>query len=89
MFDKEAVTEDEAKAFAKEIGAQFQLTSAFKNNGIDELFKMVGSKFLDPNFQEGLLEEGGGEEKKQNIVITKEEQKKKDKERKRKKDGCC
>ena len=88
MFDKEAVTEDEAKAFAKEIGAQFQLTSAFKNNGINELFKLVGSKYLDPNFQEGLLETAG-EEKKQNIVITREEQKKKDKERKRRKDGCC
>ena len=89
MFDKEAVTEDEAKAFAKEIGAQFQLTSAFKNIGIDELFKLVGSKYLDPNFQEELLQGEGGEDKKQNIVITKEEQKKKDKERKRKKDGCC
>ena len=89
MFDKEAVTEDAAKAFAKEIGAQFQLTSAFKNIGIDELFKLVGSKYLDPNFQEELLQGEGGEDKKQNIVITKEEQKKKDKERKRKKDGCC
>ena len=88
-FDKVSVTEDEAKAFAKEIGAQFQLTSAFKNIGIDELFKLVGSKYLDPNFQEELLQREGGEDKKQNIVITKEEQKKKDKERKRKKDGCC
>ena len=52
MFDKEAVTEDEAKAFASEIGAQFQLTSAFKNNGIDELFKLVGCKYLDPDFQQ-------------------------------------
>lgn len=30
MFDKEAVTEEEAEAFAKQIGAQFKLTSAFK-----------------------------------------------------------
>ena len=56
MFDKEAVTEDEAKAFATEIGAQFQLTSAFKNNGIEELFKLVGCKYLDPNFQQKVKE---------------------------------
>ena len=54
--DKEAVTEDEAKAFATEIGAQFQLTSAFKNNGIEELFKLVGCKYLDPNFQQKVKE---------------------------------
>ena len=40
MFDKEAVTEEEAKNFANEIGAQFQLTSAFKNMGIDDLFRI-------------------------------------------------
>ena len=36
IFDKEAVTEEEAKIFANEIGAQFQLTSACENMGIDD-----------------------------------------------------
>ena len=74
MFDKEAVTEEEAGDFAKQIGAQFKLTSAYKNNGIDELFKLVGNKYLDPNFQEEIT---GGGDKPGKIVLTKEEQKKK------------
>ena len=85
MFNKEAVTEEEAQAFAKQIGAQFKLTSAFKNNGIDELFKLVGNKYLDPNFQGEIIKEG---DKPGKIVLTKEDQKKKDKENKSK-GGCC
>ena len=57
MFDKEAVTEEEARSFANEIGAQFQLTSAFKNLGIEDLFRMVGCKYLDPNFQDKINDE--------------------------------
>ena len=87
MFDKEAVTEEEAEALAKQIGAQFKLTSAFKNNGIDELFKLVGNKYLDPNFQ-GEIITGGGGDKPEKIVLTKEDQKRKDKEKKNK-GGCC
>ena len=70
MFDKEAVTEEEAKNFANEIGAQFQLTSAFKNMGIDDLFRMVGCKFLDPNFQDK-------KKKTKNITLNSNTQKKK------------
>ena len=38
MFDKEEVSEQDARDFANQIGAQFRLTSAFENTGIDELF---------------------------------------------------
>ncbi len=75
MFDKEAVTEEEAKNFANEIGAQFQLTSAFKNMGIDDLFRMVGCKFLDPNFQDKINEEP--KEQTKNITLNNNTQKKK------------
>lgn len=75
MFDKEAVTEEEAKNFANEIGAQFQLTSAFKNMGIDDLFRMVGCKFLDPNFQDKINEEP--KEQTKNITLNSNTQKKK------------
>ena len=75
MFDKEAVTEEEAKNFANEIGAQFQLTSAFKNMVIDDLFRMVGCKFLDPNFQDKINEEP--KEQTKNITLNSNTQKKK------------
>lgn len=75
MFDKEAVTEEEARNFANEIGAQFQLTSAFKNMGIEDLFRMVGCKYLDPNFQDKISEET--KEPAKNITLDNNTQKKK------------
>lgn len=82
MFDKEAVSEEEARSFANEIGAQFQLTSAFKNLGIDDLFRMVGCKYLDPNFQDKINEEP--KEEKKNIVLDNNNNQKKKKDKK-----CC
>ena len=82
MFDKEAVSEEEARSFANEIGAQFQLTSAFKNLGIDDLFRMVGCKYLDPNFQDIINEEP--KEEKKNIVLDNNNNQKKKKDKK-----CC
>ena len=34
------------------MGAVFKLTSASASTGIEELFKTIGRKFLDPNFEE-------------------------------------
>ena len=42
LYDNEAVSEDEARKFADEIGAVFRLTSASTNTGIEELFKNIG-----------------------------------------------
>ena len=39
MYEYEEVQETEAKAFAKDIGAIFQTTSAKLSNGVEELFK--------------------------------------------------
>ena len=50
LYDNEQVTEDEARDFAREIGAVFKLTSASTNTGIDDLFRAVGCKVLDPDF---------------------------------------
>ena len=57
LFDREQVSEAEAREYAKEIGAVFKLTSASSGTGIEEIFKSIGYKFLDPNFKED--EEGG------------------------------
>jgi small GTP-binding protein len=49
LYDEEKVPEEEARAFAKSIGAVFSLTSAQNNSGINELFKNLVKKYLDPN----------------------------------------
>ena len=43
----EKVNSEEAKKFAKEIGAIFVLTSALTSVGIENLFMDIGKKFLD------------------------------------------
>ncbi len=50
----EEVVENEGRAFAKEIGAIFKYTSAKNSIGIDDLFKSIGNKFLDPNYEESV-----------------------------------
>ena len=49
LYEKEEVPEQEAREYAKSIGAIFCLTSAQNNSGIEELFEEMGKKFLDPN----------------------------------------
>ena len=87
LFDKEQVPEQEARNYASEIGAVFKLTSACTATGIEELFKSIGCKFLDPNYKEE--EEGGSASNsaagasgpvKLDAAKTKPDQKKK---------GCC
>ena len=80
LYDNEQVSEDEARNFANEIGAVFKLTSASTNQGIEDLFKGVGCKVLDPNYS------SDDAEKKNKIVLN--DDKDKDKNTKKKK-GCC
>ena len=51
-FAEEAVPEEKARNFAKEIGAVFKLTSACTSAGVEKLFYNVGCKYLDPNFKD-------------------------------------
>ena len=87
LYEQEEVNENEARDFEKKIGAIFALTSAQNNSGINELFRDVGNKYLDPNFQQKLEEEK--EEKNQegqtNIVLDKKEAEKPAKKKK----GFC
>ena len=48
LYDEEAVSEQEARDFAKSIGAIFALTSAQNNSGITELFQALAKKYLHP-----------------------------------------
>ena len=52
LFEEEEVEEEEAKNYAKEIGAYFQLTSAFQDIGIKDIFNYIGCKILDPDYVE-------------------------------------
>lgn len=83
MYEYEEVQETEAKAFAKDIGAIFQTTSAKLSNGVEELFKMIGRKFVNPDAENvSNLTKEELEEKKNQIRIQEIKKKKKD-------GGCC
>ena len=56
LYEQEAVAENEAREYAKSINALFALTSAQNNTGVAKLFKDIGNKFLDPNFQNSVNE---------------------------------
>ena len=50
LFLNEKVNEKEAKSYANEIGALFQLTSALDARGVEDLFIDLGSEFKDPDY---------------------------------------
>ena len=50
MFENEKVDESEARQYAESIGAIFQKVSAKSISTVKDLFKLVGKKFLDPNY---------------------------------------
>ena len=74
LYIREEVKEKEAKEYAKEIGAVFQLTSCLRSEGIRELMQAIGQKALGEIEQKECHEQGG-------IDISKEKKEKKDK--------CC
>ena len=89
LFEEEKVSESDARDFADNIGAIFELTSAQNNTGITEIFTQVGNKYLDPSFQQKikLIEKEKKEEgKAENIVLSNNKYKTKEKEKKKK---CC
>ena len=66
LFDKEKVSEGEARSYASEIGAVFKHKSACSGTGIEDLFKSIGCKFLDPNYKEEEEDTGSGSDGKSN-----------------------
>lgn len=86
MFDKETVQEEEARAFAKEIDAVYYPTSASNDIGIEDLFRAVGKKYIDP---EGKTDEGGSGKTKPGQAKGVALDSKKMKKRKSKEGSCC
>ena len=55
LYEEEDVTENEAKEFSKSIDACFKLTSAHINTSIDDIFEMLGQKFIQSDFMKQLI----------------------------------
>ena len=73
LYEDQKVDNSKAKEFAKKIGAIFQLTSAKKNDGIQNLFDNIGKKYLEPNYQydekDNLAKENYAKKKKEKKII--------------------
>ena len=50
LYEKQKVDNNDGKAFAEEINALFQTTSALSNSGINNLFENLGKKIIIPNY---------------------------------------
>jgi Ras-related protein Rab-5C len=83
-YENELVSLKEGKDLAQEINAIFKSTSAMLSHGIDDLFKLIGEKFINPslNTNEPTMNKKEMEFRK-NIKI------KNSKKEKAEKKGCC
>ena len=70
LYDKNEVKDEEGKAFAEEINAIFQSTSAMSYNSIKSLFENIARKYFDPSFDTNEIEN----RKKRLINITKQKE---------------
>ena len=97
LYEKQTVDNNDGKAFAEEINALFQTTSALSNSGISNLFENLGKKIIIPNYD---YKKNNQKLEEEYLTHIKEEKKgkKKDKgvkinndgtEEKRKKKKCC
>ncbi len=83
MWEIEEIKEKDGKDFAKDCGVLFKSISAKTNTGIEDLFKAVGSKYINPAFNSGTLSERVSLDNKQEKV------KLGDKSKKPSGGGCC
>ena len=81
LYENEEVSEQEAREFAKSIGAVFGLTSAQSNSGIKELFEDIGKKYLDSNSENN--ESGNQNQKPEEDQNPKKDEKKREKKEKK------
>ncbi len=62
LYQEQQVNDEEGKEFARSINGIFQSTSAKSNQDILNLFKNIGHKFFDPNFDTNKIEDKAKEE---------------------------
>ncbi len=99
LYNDQKVSNNDGKAFADEIGAIFQTTSALSDSGISTLFDNIGKTYIVPGFDYKATDKKAQEEflKRKQEEDNKNEKKKREKrgmkleEKKEgeKKKGCC
>ena len=86
LYEKEVVSEEEARQFAKENDAIYMNVSAKKGTNIKELFNACFQKYLEPNFQVNIKEL---KKKMEDSYVIKNKKKKDDKKKEKERKGCC
>ena len=102
LYKDQKVGNDEGMAFAEEIGAIFQTTSALSDSGINTLFENIGKTYLVPGFDYKATDKKAQEDflKKKQEENNENEKKKREKrgmkldekasnEEVKKRSGCC
>ena len=68
-YTEEAVTEEEASSFTKEIGAKFFLVSAQNGNGINNMFQTLADTYLEPTFKKKIDDNANEYQRKTSITL--------------------
>ena len=87
LLDQEVVSEDKAREYAESENVYFWLTSAKDSTGIDELFKVIGEKYLSPEFNNN--EEIKQRKMRKNEVTKVNKENALQNNKNSKKQGCC
>ena len=82
-YENEVVSLKEGKDLAQEINAIFKSTSAMLSHGIDELFKCIGEKYINPSLNTNEETISKEENFRKNIKIKNTQKEKKEKK------NCC
>ena len=86
LYEQEAVSEDEARTFAKEHDAIYMNVSAKEGTNIKELFNACIKKYFEQNFQVNIQEK---KKKMEDSIVIKNKKKKNEKKKEKEKKGCC
>ncbi len=97
LYEEEEVNENEGKEFSDSIDACFKLTSAKSNTSIDEIFLMLGEKFIQSDFMKDLITKFGGSKLKDdnikketgNVKLRKDDDNENNTDNIKDKNGCC
>ena len=102
LYQEQQVSNNDGKAFADEINAIFQATSAMSNSGINKLFDNLGKKIIMPDFDykaddneakekyiKKISEEKEANKQKKEVKGLKLNNPNKDEKNNNKKQSCC
>jgi len=94
LYEKEEVSEQEAKEYSNYINASFKLVSAKNNASINELFnelviKFIGSEFMKKLIPQYISDEDNKLWEKRKIKLENNDGDDKDDDNKKKKKACC